>query len=200
MKNVQIKGSKALGVSGSCVLAILAILATIGSVGAKELNGVTMPDTMSVAGKSLTLNGLGMRLATFLKVKVYVGGLYLETPSKNAEEILASPQLKHVEMKFLRDVAASKMSGAWNESLEKNCKTGCDALKPLVEKLNATMADMKEGDTMSFSILPDGVEATVKGQKKDKIVSAELSKLLLTTWLGPNPPNDEIKDGMLGKK
>ncbi|MGK5086380.1 chalcone isomerase family protein [Bdellovibrionota bacterium FG-2] len=181
-------------------LVVFAATLTLSSpLSAKELNGVTMPDQMTVAGKNLTLNGLGMRLALFIKVKVYVGGLYLETPSKNPEEILASPQIKHVEMKFLRDVGAGKMVSAWNESLEKNCKTDCATLKPMIDKLNSAMVDMKEGDTMSFTFLADGVDVTVK-QKKDKLEGAALSKLLLTTWLGPNPPNNELKDGMLGKK
>ncbi len=183
----------------SLLVLLVSALALNAPVFAKELKGVTMADQISVAGKNLTLNGMGLRLALFIKVKVYVGGLYLETPSKNGDEILASPQIKHIEMKFLRDVGAAKLVGAWNESLEKNCKTDCAALKPGFDKLNGYMADMKEGDSMSFTFFADGVEVTVKGQKKDKLEGAALSKTLLTTWLGPNPPNDELKDGMLSK-
>ena len=46
-------------------------------------NKVTMPDTISIKGADLVLNGLGTRKATWLRVKVYVGGLYLEKKSKD---------------------------------------------------------------------------------------------------------------------
>ena len=45
---------------------------------AAELAGVTMPDTDTVEGKTLKLNGLGLRKK--MVFKVYVAGLYLETP------------------------------------------------------------------------------------------------------------------------
>ena len=63
-------------------LALAVVLAGATVAQAKELAGVTMPDTLSVGGKTLKLNGLGLRKKAI--VKVYVGGLYLETPSKDA--------------------------------------------------------------------------------------------------------------------
>ena len=54
------------------------------------LDGITMPDTATVGGKDLQLNGLGTRKATFLKVKVYVMGLYLEKKSQDGQAIAAS--------------------------------------------------------------------------------------------------------------
>ena len=49
---------------------------------AAELAGATLPDTLSTGDKSLKLNGLGLRKKAMFKV--YVGGLYLESPSKDA--------------------------------------------------------------------------------------------------------------------
>jgi hypothetical protein len=36
---------------------------------------------ITVAGKTLTLNGMGLREATILNIDVYVAGLYVEHPS-----------------------------------------------------------------------------------------------------------------------
>ncbi len=180
------------------LLVFASALALSAPASAKELKGVTMPDQLDVAGRTLKLNGMGLRLALFIKLKVYVGGLYLEKPSKNADAILASSQIKHVEMQFLRDVSAEKMVQAWNDSLETNCKSDCESLRPQLFKLTGAMFDVKEGDTMSFTFLPDAVVLSIKGQKKARLEGAALSKVLLMTWLGPNPPNDEIKEGMLG--
>ena len=49
---------------------------------AAELAGATLPDTLSAGDKTLRLNGMGLRKKAMFKV--YVGGLYLESPSKDA--------------------------------------------------------------------------------------------------------------------
>src|SRR5437879_5751773 len=59
---------------------------------AGELEGATLADTLKAGEKTLKLNGLGLRKKAMFKV--YVGGLYLESPSKDAEAILASDQAK----------------------------------------------------------------------------------------------------------
>ena len=40
--------------------------------------GVTMPDSVTVETKTLSLNGLGLREATIFDVDGYVAGLYVE--------------------------------------------------------------------------------------------------------------------------
>ena len=52
---------------------------------AGELEGVKMPDQITVGEDTLALNGMGLRIkkVAFIKVKVYVAGLYLIKPSKD---------------------------------------------------------------------------------------------------------------------
>ena len=61
------------------VWAMLAVLVLTVPATARELEGVTMPDSISVDGQTLALNGMGVRIkkVVFVKVKVYVGGLYV---------------------------------------------------------------------------------------------------------------------------
>src|SRR5262252_7124110 len=61
---------------------------------AAELAGATLPDTLAAGDKTLKLNGLGLRKKAVFKV--YVGGLYLESPSKDASAILAADQAKAI--------------------------------------------------------------------------------------------------------
>src|SRR5215471_4126838 len=70
---------------------------------AAELSGATLPDTLVAGDKTLKLNGLGLRKKAVFKV--YVGGLYLESPSKDASAILASDQAKAIRMQFLRKLS-----------------------------------------------------------------------------------------------
>ena len=165
----------------------------------KVKDSVEMPDTIRVGTHVLTLNGMGTRKATIFKVKVYTAGLYLESSSSNPTDILNSEQLKRVEMHFVHDAPADKIRKAWNDSYSVNCKVDCEALKPALEELNASMVDMKPGDRMTFTFYPDSLEVQVKGNPSFRLGNKEFQKVVLASWLGAEPPNQELKEGLLGK-
>src|SRR3981081_3241790 len=125
---------------GLCALAII-----VSNAPAAEISGVKLPDQLTVAGKSLKLNGTGLRQATILKVNVYAAGLYLEKPSGDGEAIANSDQAKSIEMVFMRDVSAKQMAEAFGEGFEKNCVAGCAELKQYISKLQGLVKDMKKG-------------------------------------------------------
>src|SRR5258708_458416 len=87
---------------------------------AAELNGVTMPESVTIDGKELKLNGMGLRTKAFFKV--YVAGLYLEAPSPDAEKILAADSARRVEMQMKRDLAKHKITEAIHDGVERNNK------------------------------------------------------------------------------
>ena len=159
-----------------------------------------MPDQVTVAGKSLKLNGAGLRQATILKVNVYAAGLYLEKPSGDGEAIANSDQAKSIEMIFMRDVSAKQMAEAFGEGFEKNCVAGCAELKQFISKLQGLLKDMKKGETMAFHFLPEGVEVMIRGQKAGSVGDKAFSHQLIRVWIGKNPPNAGLKDGFLGGK
>ena len=181
------------------VLLVAPTLMTCPLVSGAELSGVKFPDQIKVAGKTLQLNGLGLREATIFKVDVYVGALYLQqSKSKDPNAILNSKDLKRVVLHFVHDAPADKIRDAWREGLENNCKTSCDQYKPLIEKLGSWMVDMKDGDEMTFTFFPGRVDVNVKGHPKGSLSASGFSSVLLADWLGPNPPNSSLKEGMLG--
>src|SRR5262249_42735499 len=71
----------------SRAVALAAVLAMPPSAGAMEVADVNFPRTMQAGGKTLTLNGAGLR--TRFMFKVYAIGLYLEHPATDAATILA---------------------------------------------------------------------------------------------------------------
>ena len=181
------------------VLAGVCALALIGSnASAAEISGVKLPDQVTVAGKSLKLNGAGLRQATILKVNVYAAGLYLEKPSGDGEAIANSDQAKSIDMVFMRDVSAKQMAEAFGEGFEKNCVAGCAELKPHLSKLQGLLKDMKKGETMSVHFLGDGVELVIRGQKMGSVGDKAFSHQLIRCWIGKNPPNSGLKEGLLG--
>jgi hypothetical protein len=180
---------------GVCALALLASNAS-----AAEISGVKLPDQVSVAGKSLKLNGAGLRQATILKVNVYAAGLYLEKPAGDGEAIANSDQAKDIEMVFMRDVSATQMAEAFGEGFDKNCVAGCAELKPHLSKLQGLLKDMKKGETMSVHFLSDSVEVMIRGQKMGSVGDKAFSHQLIRCWIGKNPPNSGLKEGLLGAK
>jgi hypothetical protein len=181
-------------------MALIVFVASIVAVHAGTLQGITMPDQVTVEGKTLVLNGMGLREATILKVSVYVAGLYLENKSQDADAILKSNQVKKIDLHFLRDVKADQLRDAWKEGFDKNCPKPCTVLQERLATLNSYMSDMKNGDAMSFTFLPGRVDVAVKGKTMGSISGDDFAKVLLSIWLGPSPPNKALKLGMLGKK
>ena len=167
---------------------------------AAEISGVKLPDQVTVAGKSLKLNGTGLRQATILKFNVYAAGLYLEKPSGDGEAIANSDQAKSIEMVFMRDVTGKQMAEAFSEGFDKNCVAGCAELKPDIAKLQGLMKDLKKGDTMAFHFTSSGVDVMIRGQKVGSVGDKAFSQQLIRCWIGKNPPNAGLKSGFLGSK
>lgn len=167
---------------------------------AAEISGVKLPDQVTLQGKTLKLNGTGLRQATFLKINAYAAGLYLENAMHDGEAIANSEQPKSIEMVFMRDVSAKQMADAFAEGFDKNCIAGCAELKPHIGKLQGLLKDMKKGETMAYHFLSDGVEVMIRGQKMGKVGDKAFSHQLIRVWIGKNPPNAELKEGLLGGK
>lgn len=162
------------------------------------LDDVKLPDTVQVAGKSLVLNGMGIRRATFLNIHVYVGGFYMEKKSKHFNKFLNDDSPKHIIMNFVRSVSASKLAGGWKDAFEDSLSDKeKKSLKKEIDKLLSSMPDVKEGDQIKYTFLKDGVETESKGVKLAKISSKEFSRAMLSVWF-INAGDEGLKKGLLG--
>ena len=167
----------------------------VASARAATLAGVEMPDTVTVDGKTLVLNGIGLRQAFF--VKAYVGALYLEQKSSDPKTVIEANQTKRVTLSFLRDIAGNQIASGWADSLR---KVGGKAMEPAIGKFTSLIGDVKNGDTMSFTSRPGtGVEVALRDQVKGTIPGDDFSRTLFTVWFGPKPGDENLKRGMLGK-
>jgi len=181
------------------VLLICSVLAL--RAGGAEIGGVKLPDQVTLEGKTLKLNGAGIRAAKILLTfNVYAAGLYLENQIHDGDAIASSDQLKSIQMVFMRDVSGKQMADAFQEGFEKNCVAGCAELKPYIGKLQGLLKDMKKGEAMAYHFLPNGVELVIRGQKAGTIGDKAFTRQLIRCWIGKNPPNPELKEGLVGKK
>ncbi|MDO9183972.1 MAG: chalcone isomerase family protein [Bacteriovorax sp.] len=163
---------------------------------AATLDAVTFADSANVDGKELILNGVGIRKATFLKIKVYYGALYLEQKSKDANSFLASASPKQIVMHFVREVDAKKLRDAFVEGMEAANKNHA-SFKTQLDKLNSFIPDVVKDDLIIITFSNDGVSLNVKGKPTEKITGSEFSHALLNIWF-INPRDENLRNGLLG--
>jgi hypothetical protein len=181
--------------TGSLAL-ILCVAVSLPALG-KEVAGVTVPDTASVAGKTLKLNGAGLRKKVVFKV--YVGGLYLETPSKDPANVISSDQIKQMQLSVLRSLSTKQVTEAIEEGFEKNSRAQMGALKPRLEKLKTMIPNVENGDQILLTYVPGrGTVVSAKGAEKGVIDGKDFADALFAVWLGPNPVQEDLKKALLG--
>jgi hypothetical protein len=195
------RGNMTKPVRAAAVLSV-AILVTLAApvldtaARAAELAGATLPDTLSAGDKTLKLNGLGLRKKAMFKV--YVGGLYLESPSKDAGGILAADQARAIRMHFLRDLTKAQLVEAFQEGFEANAKDKAGQ-KAAFDKMLALVPDVKEGETLTFTYLPGkGTTLRVGDKELGAFEGKGFADAVFSIWLGPKPPSEDLKKGMLG--
>ena len=160
---------------------------------------IQFPDSVKVGGADLVLNGLGIRKATLLGIKVYVAGLYLPQKSEIPGGILGTDGRWQLVLHFVREVGASDIRDAFQEGFEKGAGDKLAALGPRIESLKARMTDFKTGQSLTFTHDPaTGVMVDANGVTGPAIEGAEFATALLTIWLGAKPPNEDLKSGLLG--
>ena len=157
---------------------------------------ISFPRHVQVSGSDLTLNGLGVRKATFLKINVYVAAYYVAQPSHDPQPLIESDTPQQLTLQFVRNVGVDDLRKAFVEGFERVPARG---LEERVARLNGWMTDMKTGQRLTFVRVPhSGVQITVNGVQKGVIEGADFARALISIWLGPTPPNPELKTGMLG--
>ena len=179
-------------------VSLLLLLSPVSSSADVTVSGVTFPETAKVGETELVLNGIGTRKATFFKVHVYVAALYVPSKSSDPSAHLSSDQPMHLVMEFVRSVGEDKLTDGWEAGLEKNSKNFASLKDPLA-KFNAQMKDVEEGDKIKITFFPgEKVVASVGSGAEFEIAHPQFSKDLLAVWLGPEPPNSDLKEGLLG--
>lgn len=179
------------------VLALATVLA-LPAASADELAGVDLPDQVTVGGKTLQLNGMGVRKK--LVIKVYVAGLYLEGSASDPASIVGSDTVKRIVMHFTTNKATKKkMDEAWREGFEANSPDVYSKIADRVSTFIGYFGDMKDGDEIVLTVTPgSATRVELNGEEKGTIAGDDFGEALLRVWLGDHPPSDDLKKGLLG--
>jgi len=180
-------------------LLLLSFIALAQPAFSGSLAEVSLPDTAAVGGKTLLLNGLGLRKK--MMFKVYVGGLYLEKKSGDAAAIIAADAPKRMVMHFIySEVSKAKMAESFKEGFTHNAGALSAELKAQVDQFIAALDTMKEGEEMSVTYVPGaGTTLAIRGKEVLTLPGLDFAKAVFSVWLGDTPPTEDLKSGMLGK-
>ena len=180
------------------LLAIGFLLLSSGSLFAKTVYDINLPDTVTVSGEKLQLNGYGLRKKFFFKI--YLGSLYTRENATTTEQVLAMPGNKLIRMDFLyKKVEREKITQAFAEGFAKNSPQ-LIGNPELEEFLNLFNADFFAGDQVDLELAADG---TVRVRQNSEVLgslpSTHLTKAILLIYLGNSPADTSLKKGMLGE-
>ncbi len=176
----------------------LLAFAIAATAAAGEVAGVKLDDTLTVEGKALRLNGMGLRKKVIFKV--YVAGLYLESRSNDASAVLSRDQGKSIQLHLLRNLSSSELSEAIAEGFWKNVKGPRTPFEARLRMLTSMIPSVKEGDVIGMTYLPGkGTVVIVNKDRKGVIEGKDFSDTLFSVWLGENPVQADLKKALLGE-
>lgn len=166
-----------------------------------EILGVKFPTEKQIEGKTLKLNGV-----SYLKklgfVKVYAVGLYLEQPSKDPEDVIASEQVKYMLTHYLTSKAtAKKISEGFVELMEKgNPEELVTANRADIDTYASWLdADMQPGLTSESVYVPGkGLTLTYQGKVKGTIPGSTFAQMYYRYNVGEKA-DKKIREGLLGR-
>jgi hypothetical protein len=163
---------------------------------AREREGVVAPPEIQVEGKTLKLTGMGLRKK--LWIKVYLASLYLENPSEDPAQVIASDQIKRVQMNMLRDLDRGKIVEAVQQGFERNSGPQMPRLQERLDRFLRAVPDLRGGETIVITYLP-GRGTVIKpgsGEAVD-LPGKDFADALFSVWLGKHPVDEDLRREML---
>jgi len=182
------------------VLFLVVMAGPMVAAGSMEIAGVTFEKHKTVAGKDLVLNGVAVRKALGI-IKVFAGGLYLESATQNADEVISSQQVTHVHLTYLTSKAtAEKLKEGFLKAIIKaNSAEGVAAQKENIDQYASWLdTDMKPGGTSSSTYIPGaGLTFRINGVEKGTITDEGFAQIYYRYLVGEKA-DSALRKGYLG--
>lgn len=173
-------------------------LALFASAQAQEIEGVHVPQQVTVQDTTLMLNGAGVRWKFF--VKAYVGALYLSEPTRIPREAIETPGPKCVRLVLLRDVDAASMVDELLTRFRANASDEAYLqLQERIDHLNGALPDMRTGDVVRLDLADsERTDFWVNDALVASFIGEDFQAAVLRLWLGDRPADEQLKQALLG--
>lgn len=166
---------------------------------AKDCKGIHFPDHALVAGSDLTLNGIGLQRATFFRVDVYLGALYVAATTRDPNALIDAASPQELIVHFLRNVSVRDMRDQWTKDFVHVVPDRPESLMQRVALLNTWLSDMKTGQRLTFVRQPhEGIKVVIGGVLKGTVPGDDFARVFMSIWLGAAPPSENLRAGLLG--
>jgi len=184
-------------------LGVLALACTL-SARAVEVSGVKLDDTATVGGKSLVLNGAGMR--QIFVIKAYAAALYVTDKKTSSADVQALTTPRRITLAIQREINSDEFGQLFITSMNKN-STKEEKAKVVNQTVKfgemfASMDKVKKGDIITLDWVPG--TGTVSGLNGKQIGEAlpdiAFYNAVLRIWIGENPVQSDLKRALLGEK
>ncbi len=180
----------------------LLLLASGPGAEALTIHSVNVPQTVTLHGVKLRLNGAGVRNYTLIfSFGVYVGALYLEHLTHQASHALAEKGPDRIAMYFLRGVSRSELRSAWRKGFRRNNSSSVQThLAHEIASFIAVWKPLHNHARVFLDYVPGpGTTVSVNGTIIGHFPGRRFHQALLRIWLGPRPPTHDLKHRMLGR-
>ncbi len=167
---------------------------------AKVVKGVAIPDSFKAGGTTLVLNGAGIR--TKFMMDIYIGALYLKAKSADAVAIINADEPMSVRLHIVSGmVTPERMAENTREGFKKSTGGNMAPFQAGIDRfINTFKEGIKIGDFYDIVYHPGrGTQVFKNGVPKSSVEGLAFKKVLYGIWIGGNPIQAELKNGMLGK-
>ncbi len=171
------------------------------SAQAASLEGQVFEGTAVLSGRTLRLNGLGLRGVAW--VKAFVAGLYVPSTSQDPSQLIGMPGPKRLRLKIMLQAPSSALSKSLlgriedHESPETQAQLA-DRLSSLSTLIDG-IGDLHLGDALDLDYVPQqGVQLRLNGRLIGAPVPGEdLYAAVLKIFVGDHPVDTRMKEGLL---
>lgn len=176
---------------------MMAFLATQAS--AANIAGVNMPDQLQYGGKTMVLNGAGIR-KKFL-MSMYVGGLYLTSKNKDGDAIMKADEPMSIRLAITSSlISPAKMKSTTLGGFQRAMGGDTSSLKKEIDQLmNSFDKGVGKGDIYELTNVPgSGVHVLRNGKLVETIRSQPFKQTLFGIWLSKTPVHAGLRAQLLG--
>ncbi len=168
---------------------------------AATIEGVTFPPNLTAEGRTLHLNGVGLRTLTLFNIHAYVAALYLEQPSRDADAIEASSETKMLILQYLRAASKEQVQSIFRQSATRSCDVGgCPASDTQdFERLVVLFPAVKPGDYTTYVFTRSGMQVLMNNAPLATFDNPDFARRVLGAFLGPQAAQPSLRDALLGR-
>jgi hypothetical protein len=181
------------------IFTFILLLSVFTSNAAVTVSGVKYPSTVTVKGDTLSLNGAGIREKWFLDL--YTGGLYVKTPTSNANHLINCNCLQAFKIVFVSSlITTKKFNDAIDEVFIKSTKGNTTHIDKRIAQFKKSLGtNLTSGDELFLIYEPKvGLKVYRNKKYKDTIVGMDFKKEIMKLWVGPHSVSEDLKEAILG--